>query len=205
MADFKALATKMVTQGTFAVYQKTLDMAIVEGATESGTAIDLTNTFEVNGDEDTMYYLVTNVDQWSTEPTAGNIDLVFDGVPLKITKVDKDAAEAAYFITAKTYVRKPIVIQQLSEVSDGAGGYENTWATFASVDAEVTYSNANESFDRHRVEVGQSITFYFRYVADLDETMRVSFNGEFLDISSINNIHAADEWVEIVCERNRDR
>ena len=48
MADFKALATKLVTS-TFGQYQKPLTICTVYGTAETGTAIDITNNFVVDG------------------------------------------------------------------------------------------------------------------------------------------------------------
>lgn len=200
MNRFKSLATRLV-KSTFVEFEKPLSIVTVGGSCENGTAIDIENNFIVDGDEDTELRLVTNVDQWVKDPTAGNIDCVFNRVPVKILKVKKDAAEAAYVITCKTYVRKTVLLEVLTLTPDGVGGYSESWATHSSIEAEVSYSDASEAVESGRVNTSQAVKFYFRYVAGMTEKMRVSFNGEYLPIRSINNIDAADEWVEIVCER----
>ena len=202
MSTFKNLATKLVTD-TFGEYQKTLSIGTVEGSCENGTAIDLENNFIVDGDENTEFRLVTNVDQWVKNPTAGYIDCVFNRVPVKILKVEKDAAEAAYFITCKTYVRKSISIESLTSTSDGQGGFTESWSEHVAVESEVTYMDSSEAMQAGRVETGQMIKFYFRYKPGVTESMRVSFNGEYLPIRSINNIHDANDWIELMCEREK--
>jgi SPP1 family predicted phage head-tail adaptor len=200
MANFKALATRLVHQ-TFGAYAKTLSIQTVDGSCENGTAIDITNRFAVDGSEDYDFVLVTDVNQWVKEPDAGNIDLVFDRTQLKIVSIDKDAAQAAYFIKCKTYTRKAVVLQVLALTPDGSGGYSEAWSTHTNIEAEVTYMDASEAIQSGRVETGQLVKFYFRYVAGITEKMRVSFNGEYLPIRSVNDIDAANEWVEIIAER----
>lgn len=199
---FKDLASKLV-QETFGQYAKKLSIVTVNGSTENGEAIDITHRFVVDGSEDTELKLVTNVDQWVKDPTAGNIDCVFDRVPVKILSVDKDAAQAAYFITCKTYDRQSISIQTLTATPDGSGGYTEVWAEHVSAEAEVTFLDASESMKAGRIETGQGVKFYFRYAAGITEKMRVLFDGEYLPIRSINNINAANEWIELICERKR--
>ena len=202
MNRFKKLANKLVTK-TFSEYEKTLSIYTVDGSCENGTAIDLENKFVVDGDENTEFRLVTNVDQWVKDPTAGNIDCVFDRTYIKILEVDKDAANAAYFLRCKTYVRKSIVIESRNLTPDGMGGFTDQWTQHATAEAEVTYSDATEAIHAGRVETGQAVKFYFRYKAGITEDMRVSFNGEYLPIRSVNNIHEAAEWIELVCEREK--
>jgi len=202
MNTFKRLATKLVTR-TFGEYQKPLSIVTVNGSCENGTAIDLENNFIVDGDEDTELRLVTNVEQWVKNPTAGNIDCVFNRIPVKILKVEKDAAEAAYFIQCKTYVRRAANIEAVTLTPDGAGGFTELWAEHAAIEAEVINMDASEAIHAGRVETGQMLKFYFRYVSGITEKMRVAYNGESLPIRSINNIDEADEWIELICERKK--
>jgi len=202
MADFKALATKLVTN-IFGQYQKPLSIITIAGSCENGFAIDVTHRFELDGSEDTEFVLLTNTQQWFKDPTVGNIDVLFDRVPLKITRVDKDPAQAAYFIYAKTYVRKDVTLEVVALTPDGAGGYSEAWTAHTNIEAEVSYMDASEAIAAGRVETGQMVKFYFRYVAGITEKMRVSFDGEYLPIRSINNFDAANEWIEIIAERKK--
>jgi len=47
------------------------------------------------------FLLFTNVSVWNTDPNVGNVDLNFDGVIHKIINVEKDPADAAYFLTVR--------------------------------------------------------------------------------------------------------
>lgn len=116
-SSFQSLATKLITK-TFGDFQDALAMRtaddVVYGSDptytiESGTAIPLSLDFEMF--ESQMieigdFMLVTNVSQWTTDPELDNVDLVFGGsiwpsVELSIIHVEKDAANAAYFIKVR--------------------------------------------------------------------------------------------------------
>jgi SPP1 family predicted phage head-tail adaptor len=203
MADFKALANKLITS-TFGDYQKALTICTINGTTEEGTAIDITNNFIVDGkpSEDFDYVLATNVDQWNKLFDQGNADLIFQGNSLKILKVEKDPADAAYFITAKTYDRKTVVIQSVTETPDGQGGFTSVWTTFATVQAEIEYMDGSEAMSSGRLGISQMIKMIFRYQAGITEKMRVVYNSDNMPIRSAINVNAADEWTNLIVERD---
>ena len=203
MADFKALATKLITS-TFGDYQKVLTITTINGTSEVGTAIDITNNFIVDGKptEDFDYVLATNVDQWNKLFDQGNADLVFQGNDLKILKVEKDAAEAAYFITAKTYDRKTVIIQSVAETADGQGGFTSVWSTFLTVQAEIDYMDGSEAMDAGRLGISQMIKLTFRYEAGITEKMRVVYNGDNMPIKSIVDVDGDNKWINLIVERD---
>ena len=203
MANFKALANKLITK-TFGQYQKDLTICSIYGTTQKGTAIDITNNFVVEDGkkEDFDFVLATNVDQWDKEFDQGNADLIFNLQDLKILKVEKDAAKAAYFITAKTYNRQEVIIQSVVETPDGQGGFTDAWSTFATVQAEVEYMDGKESIDAGRLGVNQLIKLIFRYESGINEKMRVVLNGENLPIRSVINYDNLNQWTNLVIERD---
>ena len=203
MADFKALATKLITS-TFSEYQKDLTICTINGTAQKGTAIDVTNNFIVEGkpEEDFDYVLATNVNQWDKLFNQGNADLIFNKIELKILKVEMDAAEAAYFITCKTYERQSVIIQSTVEAEDGQGGFTDTWSTFLTVQAEIEYMDGSEAMDAGRLGVNQLIKMVFRYEANITEKMRVVFNGDDMPIRSVVNPGGRNEWVNLIVERD---
>lgn len=203
MADFKALANKLITN-TFGAFQKPLTICTINGTTQVGTAIDITNNFVVEGKpkEDFDYVLATNVDQWDKLFNQGNADLIFQQKDLKILKVEMDAAEAAYFITAKTYERQEIIIESVAETPDGQGGFTSVWSTFATVQAEVEYMDGSEAIDAGRLGISQIIKLVFRHEAGITEKMRAVFNGDNLPIRSVVNPGGRDEWLNLIVERD---
>ena len=109
---FKTLANRFITD-TFAAFSKSMTMrtsdAVVFGSdqtytSEVGTAIPLSLDFSLfNGQlvEAGDFLLFTNASQWTTNPEADNIDLIFDGVNLQILLVEKDPDDAAFFLTVR--------------------------------------------------------------------------------------------------------
>lgn len=200
MNRFKRLATRMINK-TFVDYAKTLDIVTVNGSVESGIAIDITNSFKVDQSENNEVMLVTDVDQWTKTPDAGNIDVRFNGQDLKIKQVDKDAAQAAYFITCETYKRETVTIQELYNVPDIQGGMAELWGEVAEVGAEIEYMDASEAIAAGRVETGQMLKLRFRYVDGIEDTMRVIINDEIMPIRSVVNADNRDQWLELLVER----
>ena len=109
---FKTLANRFMTD-TFAAFAKSMTMRTADAAvfgtaqtytTEVGTAIPLSLDFSMfNGQliEVGDFLLFTNASQWTTDPRADNVDLIFDGVTLQIVLVEKDPDDAAYFLTVR--------------------------------------------------------------------------------------------------------
>lgn len=110
--DFKAIADSFMTDD-FAAFAKTLVMRTADAVTygsaqtytsEAGTGIDLqlnysaySNPLIQSGD----FVIFTNASQWTTNPRSDNIDIVFDGQTCTIIDVEKDADNAAYFLTVR--------------------------------------------------------------------------------------------------------
>ena len=109
---FKKLANKFMND-TFSAFSKSLTMrtsdAVVFGSdqtytNEVGTATPLSldfSQFDSQLIEAGDFLLFTNASQWTTDPKLDNVDLIFDGVNLQILLVEKDADDAAYFITVR--------------------------------------------------------------------------------------------------------
>ena len=208
MSDFPALATKLVNS-TFAQFRKKLQIYTVDGSCENGLGIDITRTYNVGKStgtksvpiEDFNFVIVTDVAQWTKKPDVGNIDVTFDSKDLKIIEVVEDAASAAYFLKCKTYERKTVVIQSVTETADGQGGYTSAWSTFANVEAEANYMEGSEAIDAGRLANNQMIKLRFRYVAGITEKMRVALNGETMPIRSVIDFELRNQWIELAVER----
>ncbi len=109
---FQTLANQFMDD-TFAAFKKSLTMrtadAPVFGApqtysSEVGEAIPLSldfSMFDSQMIEAGDFLLFTNASQWTTDPKLDNVDLIFDGVKLQIILVEKDADDAAFFLTVR--------------------------------------------------------------------------------------------------------
>ena len=111
-AKFQALSDKFI-QKTFVGFAKVMTMrladAVVYGSpqtwtSEAGTAIALALDSSKFGSQLIQvgdFLLFTNASQWTIDPRVDNVDLIFDGQSMQIVLVEKDPADAGYFITVR--------------------------------------------------------------------------------------------------------
>lgn len=93
-------------------------------------------------------------------------------------------------------LRHKITIEQKTKVSDGAGGWTETWVAFASnVSAAIDPVSGKEFFEAQQTQSSVSHKIRIRYKPGVLPSMRVNFKGRIFAITSppIN-------WEE----RNRD-
>ena len=95
-----------------------------------------------------------------------------------------------------------IVIEALTQTKDSEGGMSASWATFSTVWAGVKQLSGNE---RRAVALGGQVAearteFKVRYLADLLETMRISYGGKIYNIRHINNYNVANREQIITCD-----
>ena len=109
---FQTIANTLITD-TFSAFAKVLVMRTAAAVTygsaqtytsDTGTGV-LTNlalsAFNNDLIESGDIRIATNASQWTTDPQLDNVDITFDGVNYQIILVEKDADNAAYFITAR--------------------------------------------------------------------------------------------------------
>lgn len=109
---FKTIANNLVTD-TFAAFAKVLVMRSADSVTygsaqtytsETGTGIASNLDYSAFNNELIEagdLRIVTNASQWTTNPEADNVDITFDDVAYQIILVEKDADNAAYFLTVR--------------------------------------------------------------------------------------------------------
>lgn len=84
-------------------------------------------------------------------------------------------------------MREQIVIQSVSEDQSSSGFPEQTWSTYSTVWAAVTYrintSDEKEMADRKTAET--TAVFRIRYDSAVTEKHRISYNSQVWDITGI--------------------
>lgn len=93
-------------------------------------------------------------------------------------------------------LKHKITIEEKTKVSDGAGGWTETWVAFASnVSASIDPISGKEFFEAQQTQSSVSHKIRIRYKSGVLPSMRVNFKGRIFAITSppIN-------WEE----RNRD-
>ena len=96
-----------------------------------------------------------------------------------------------------------ITIQQRTVTGDGFGGEVVTWADFAEVWASFRPRTSTETF-RNESNITQAETtaaFRIRWRDDLDETMRVVFEGDEWDIEGIIEVGRRDK-LDLIATRS---
>jgi len=85
---------------------------------------------------------------------------------------------------------KRITIEQNSRISDGQGGYLESWTTFATVWAKVKPVNQKERYFSQQIQPVTTHKITIRKLDGVNSQMRISFEGR---IMQINGQITADE------------
>lgn len=83
-------------------------------------------------------------------------------------------------------MRHRIVIEQPVEVSDGQGGQDVSWTTFATVWASVQPKKGFEILAGQRIENRMYEEIVIRDLPGIDATMRIQFDNRVLMIQDID-------------------
>lgn len=83
---------------------------------------------------------------------------------------------------------RKITIQVATFVADSYGQPQATWVTHATTWAAIIIKKSVENFDAKQETSRKTTQFKIRYRKDLNTEMRISYNGDFYDISGIDEI-----------------
>jgi SPP1 family predicted phage head-tail adaptor len=95
-----------------------------------------------------------------------------------------------------------IVIQSVTETRSTSGAVTETWATFATVWAAVTFQSGSENQLIERQTAKTFLQFIIRHRTDINEKMRISHDNKIYDIISIN-FEPEKQFITIVAENNK--
>ena len=86
---------------------------------------------------------------------------------------------------------KRIKFQYQSRVSDGMGGYTNTWTDDLTVWGDIQPMTGRESRSEGRIDADQQYKIYIRYTNDFNSTLdthyRIVYGGKNYNIHSVEN------------------
>jgi SPP1 family predicted phage head-tail adaptor len=96
-------------------------------------------------------------------------------------------------------LRTPVQFERRARVSDGAGGFTQTWQAIAGAPtrAYVKSKSGNERFASARVEALATHSVTVRYFADITEADRVVFEGRAANIRFIDDVEQRKRWLKI--------
>lgn len=90
----------------------------------------------------------------------------------------------------------------LSQSSDGGGGYDNVLTTFKTVWAYITPLQGREFWQAKQSGSQVSHRVVIRYTPDITRSHVISFNGKYYDIQFIFNVNEEYRFLELhVLER----
>lgn len=96
-------------------------------------------------------------------------------------------------------MRHKIQIQEKTQVSDGMGGFTETWATVNEVWAAIWPVSAKESRENMRVEANITHNIRIRYRTGIVHAMRVLFGSRTFEIKGLINPDERNIWLDMVC------
>jgi len=101
-------------------------------------------------------------------------------------------------------LNKRIQIEAPVEVSDGAGGFTTSWNAIATLWAKIepykSLQRWSENFDLSKVQVVKSYEITIRYFNNVNETMRIVFDGRIMNIRVVIDVDEGKEKLIIIAE-----
>ena len=81
-----------------------------------------------------------------------------------------------------------ITFQTNTYTRDNVGGKVDTWVDFCQMWAKIQYIPSFENVAGDRVEAKSLIQIWCRYRSDITAAMRISFEGEYFNISDVSEV-----------------
>ena len=90
-----------------------------------------------------------------------------------------------------------ITFQSYTTTENDMGDTIASWVDYKTVWASASNLHGREFFQAMQVKAENTVKFTIRYCKDIDETMRIIFNGQNYDIKFIDNIKYGNKFMEI--------
>ena len=97
-------------------------------------------------------------------------------------------------------LNKQITIQYPTKVSDGMGGFTETWTNAATVWAAIWPISANELVRSMQQTMEISHRIRIRYRSVLRPDWRIKYGNRFFNIISIINPNMKNELLDLMCK-----
>lgn len=94
-------------------------------------------------------------------------------------------------------MRHRITFQRITNAANENGFESETLEDYKTVWASVSNLQGKEYFAAKAVQEENTVKFTIRYLAGLDQTMKILFQGKVYNITSIDNIKYKNRYVEI--------
>lgn len=83
---------------------------------------------------------------------------------------------------------RKITIEQQTRATNSIGEYTSTWSTYHTAFANVQRGTGNEKVEAEQVTATSKVKFKIRFFDGIDESMRISYNNNYYDITDIQEL-----------------
>ena len=96
--------------------------------------------------------------------------------------------------------------EKINRVSDGQGGYTETWTTFATVQRGIVEIKSGgeiveKTMEATKIDQNEVFTFQYEEIAGVTNEMRINYNGEFFNIKQIKRLVEVDVFTIVEATR----
>jgi SPP1 family predicted phage head-tail adaptor len=106
-------------------------------------------------------------------------------------------ADRGFICVAIGEMRYQITIQRITPITNENGFESESLQDFKTVRAAVTNLHGKEYFAAKAVQAENTVKFTIRYLAGVDQTMKILFQGKPYNITAIDNIKYKNRYMEI--------
>jgi SPP1 family predicted phage head-tail adaptor len=95
---------------------------------------------------------------------------------------------------------KRVTIRSKTQISDGAGGWKDSWVEVATVWASVEPLSGNEFFKAQQLQYSISHKVTIRYKAGITPKMDILYHGREFDIQNVIDPKERHEQLVLLCQ-----
>ena len=96
-------------------------------------------------------------------------------------------------------LNKRVILQTLSQSSDGGGGFTDSWADTATLWAGIEELTGSEGFEAQQTASTLSHRVTIRYRTSVVPTQRLKYGTRILKINAVINPGQLNERLELLC------
>lgn len=96
-------------------------------------------------------------------------------------------------------MRRWLTIQQPAASQNARGEEVPAWTTFATVWGAIVPASGREMLTAQQIQAVVTHKITIRYLAGLDPSMRVLYNGRYFDIQAVIDINEQQRQMELLC------
>lgn len=96
-------------------------------------------------------------------------------------------------------MREALVLNTVTKVSDGEGGYTTTITPLKTIFANVEMQKGSRLLELQSISFERAFKVYCRYDEAITKTSNFTYKGETLVIHAINNLSQLNRYLEILC------